>query len=128
MKHWRASIYWRHRFETMSALGVLLWGIMLLNPMETFTAFGILYKEMARHANEITWGFGALAFGILPLAGMTFQLRPLRRIGMIGVIAYRTFTLVFVGVQSSWMAPAVADFTLWVSMAVLAYTSIDHDA
>ena len=127
MNRIRASIYWRHRFETVSALGVLLWGIMLLNPLETFTAYGIIYREMAKHANETVWGVGALIIGLLSLAGMMFRIKELRRIGMVGVIAFRMFTLVFVGVQSNWMAPAIIDFALWTAIAFLGYAGIDYD-
>jgi hypothetical protein len=125
MRTIQSSIFWQHRFETVSALGVLLWGVMLLNPTETFTFYGIIYREMAKHASENTWGFGALLIGVLSLAGMAWRVKILRRIGMIGVIAFRTFTLVFVGIQSGFLAPAVVDFCLWAAMALLAYENIN---
>ncbi len=57
--------YIRHRLETFSALGVIIWGSFLLNPfVDSFVRYAS-FGEMAKHGTENQWGAMAVIFGIV---------------------------------------------------------------
>lgn len=119
--------YARYRLELFSALGVTLWGSFLVNPFVNNFAITNSYAEMAKHATENEWGTGAVIIGLISLIGIMFQEKSLRRAGMLGVLAFRTFTLILVGAQNHFLNTGTGDFFLWALMALVAYVRIDHE-
>lgn len=115
-----------HRFETVSALGVLLWGVWLLNPfVDSFVRFTNSYAEMAKHASENAWGAGAFLIGLTGIIGILKDNKHMRRAGMLGALTFRTFTLIFIGLQTHFSTSGIPDFSLWALMALMAYVRID---
>lgn len=120
--------FFQHRFEFVTALGVLLWGAWLLNPfVDTFVRYVNVYAEMSKHATENQWGAGALVIGITGLFGLLRDNKHMRRASMLGALAFRAFTLMFVGLQTNFTANGVPDILLWTSIAMTAYIRIDRD-
>lgn len=122
----KLSIFWKHRFETISALGVMFWGAFLLNPFVSSFQIQPSYTKMADIANENVWGVCAALVGVIGLAGMYFNKSRARKFSMWGVVFYRTFTLLLIGTQNHFTNPGTGDFFLWVLIAIFAFMNIEN--
>lgn len=116
--------------EVISALGVILWGVWLLNPLVlSFQQYSV-YGIMARYAREEIWGTLAVTAGLIIIVGLHIHSNLARRVGLIGVIFFRAFSFVFIGIQTEFSSNGIPDFFLWTVLAIYAYwkVEVEHDS
>lgn len=111
--------------ELISAMAVISWGVMLLNPYYNAFAVGP-YREIARHMTEHTLGLIAVCFGLVALTGLLAGSRPARKFGLLLVLAFRLFSFVFVGLSSQFRATGLPDYFFWSVLAVIALVQVDR--
>ena len=119
----------KHGAELVTAFGVGAWGVILLNPCsEAFTRFSSSLYEMGRHASENEWGAFALIIGAATAFGMIRDNKIIRIIALSSALAFRTFTLIFVGITTRGTSTAMGDFLLWSLIALYALYRVSNDA
>lgn len=102
-----------------SALAAVLWGSWLLNPfLDSFALYARNFEQMNRIASEEAWGAFLVLAGTTLWLGMWRRSKWLRRLGAMGILIIRIFTLVLSGIQNNWSNSGLADFAVWVLMAL----------
>ena len=115
------------RVGLYAGLAMLTWGLILLQPFETFKAFGGIYSLMGQYAPENVWAIAFITAGASLFLGELYRYRPLILAGAIGVMVGRLFIAILTGIYSQWAATGVPDHALWAMMALVAFLGALRD-
>ena len=118
----------KHGAELVTAAGVGLWGLILLNPYSAaFSVFSASLREMEKHATENEWGAFAVFIAATCAFGLIRKVKTIRVIGLSSALAFRVFTLIFIGITTKGVSTGIGDFLLWSLIALYALYRVSND-
>lgn len=115
---------------SISSLGVLGWGIQLLNPL---TDVFVLYESQLSYfkdlyPNEWVWGVAGVLVGGMSLYGFIKQKKIICMFGLYGVLWFRILTILLVGFRTNFQSTGLYDFIAWVIISIALILKIKGEA